>query len=160
ASPTQAPASVGFFSTALRKLRSASPKLLLRKYFLPSCTSSLGSSPTRPGRDNGATGSPLGPGSAGCVTTEPVVSLPSAAAAFAAALSLLFDAHRSLRIPVTPPSVVGALASLSCDDERSPSFGAVEQAHSHVRHAATTIGIRVTRILITRSGPRRARPFP
>src|SRR5580704_10476869 len=138
ASPTQAPASFGCFSTALRKLFSARPKLLARKYFLPRCTSSLGSSPTRPGCDSGATGSPLGPGSAGCVSTEPVVSSP--------VLSFL-DGNRSLSRPVTPPSF-GAVLDVS-----SLNFGAVEQALRLIRHAAPTIRIRATRILITRSGP-------
>ena len=73
------------FSAALRKRFSARPKLLLRRYFLPSCTSSLGSSPRRPGFDSGATGSPLGPGSAGWVTVEPVVSGAAAASGVAVA---------------------------------------------------------------------------
>jgi hypothetical protein len=42
------------------------------------------SSPCRPGVDSGATGSPLGPGSAGWVTIVPVVSLLAAPSAVAA----------------------------------------------------------------------------
>src|SRR5208282_4019226 len=85
---------------------------------------------------SGATGSPLGPGSAGCVTTEPVVSLASVADPLDA--SLLFGVHRSL----------------SFDDE--------EQPPSHVRHVATTIRTRATRILINalRTTTRPAKSVP
>src|SRR6202163_3669261 len=70
-----------------------------------------------------------------------------------AVLSFL-DGQRSLRIPVTPPSL-GAAPAVS-----SLSFGAVEQALRLIRHAAPTIRIRATRILITRSGPQPARIPP
>jgi len=97
-------------------------EIVAAEIFLAELHVVIGSSPRRPGFESVATGSPLGPGSAGCTTTVPVVSLRAAAGSLG--VSLPFDAHRSL------------------------SFADEEQPPSAVRHAATTIKTRTTRMHI------------